>query len=205
VLAEANVCDRCHALAPAIVRGVELTCPACGAVRERGPGVIIANASELERSVQVSWPQPWSAVALGAVAAAVLLSLLGFALAAGGRGVVRMLVLVAVAVGAAAGVMVRRRRTLAWRRRRFVLEQRIVGLAYQRQGLLSTFDVAAALGIDAAEAEACLSELVARARASLEVSQESGQVSYVFRDVKPTRGIRIKGRDSTGSHRMPSG
>jgi hypothetical protein len=206
VLGESNLCERCHALAPALVRGVELCCPACGAVRERGPGVIIANASELERAVEVGWPQPFSAVALGAVGAAVALSLVGFALGSGhGRGVLRLLVVLALAVAAVAGLLVRHRRGLLWRRRRYVLEQRIVGLAYQRHGFLSTVDVAAALGLDAAEAEACLSELVARARASLEVSQESGQVRYVFGDVKPTRGIRIKGRDSTGSHRMPSG
>jgi hypothetical protein len=132
-----------------------------------------------------------------------VLALLGFLLGDQARSVVRVLVLFACAIAIAAGFMVRQRRRLLHRRRIYALDQRIVGLAYQREGMLTTRDVAAALGLDPAEAEARLSDLVARARASLEVSQESGHVHYVFKDVKPTRGIRIKGRESTtGTHRM---
>jgi hypothetical protein len=202
VLGEENLCDRCHALGPALVRGAELCCPACGATRSRGPRVIIANVSELHRAVEVGWPQPFAAIALGAWAGCVVLALLGFVVGDAARPLMRWLVLVAVLVAVVAALFVRQRRKLLHRRRLYALDQRIVGLAYQRDGMLTTRDVAAALGLEPAEAEARLSDLVARARAGLEVSQESGQVHYVFKDVKPTRGIRIKGRDATGSHRM---
>jgi hypothetical protein len=203
VLGEDNLCERCHALGPALVRGTELCCPACGATRQRGPRVLIANVSELDRALYVGWPQPFAAIALGAWGGAVVLALLGFLLGDDARTLMRGLVVLAVGVAIVAGLLVRQRRKLLLRRRAFALDQRIVGLAYQRDGMLTTRDVAAALGLDAADAEARLSDLVARARASLEVSQESGHVHYVFKDVKPTRGIRIKGRESTtGTHKM---
>ena len=205
VLGEANLCDRCHALAPALVRGVELCCSACGATRDRAPGVIIANASEIERALHVGWPSPWSKLAPAALLVAVLLLVFTqvLTLSRSASLVLNVLAGLALLAAGAAGLRVRHQRALWQRRRRFVLDQHIVGLACQQQGVLSAAHVARALALDASEADARLGDLVARARATIEVG-ESGQVTYVFRDVKPTRGIRIRGRDSTtGSHRFP--
>ena len=75
-------------------------------------------------------------------------------------------------------------------RRRYEMEQRIIGLAFGNDGLLSAGAVSATLRITVNEAKQLLGELVATGRARAETNEETGDASYYFGEAKRTRGIR---------------
>jgi hypothetical protein len=88
---------------------------------------------------------------------------------------------------ARSGLMVRRR---ARARRRYEIEQRIIGLAYCNDGLLSAALVSDTLRIAVSEAQDLLGELARTGRARAEPSVDQPEIIYHFGEAKRTRGLR---------------
>lgn len=188
---------RCHGLCPALRDGDDLVCSACGAAREPADRVVVIDEFERDHALAPPSSLPWYAVLTALIGAGVLWY--ASILTPNPRGrVLAELVAICLVLGAAVGVyFAYRSHTARMRRRRFELEQRIVGLAHQREGVLTVQEVATKLGVRPAEADVFLTELAKLGRATLEVSD--GRMRYVFREAKPTRGIRIRTREHSGA------
>jgi hypothetical protein len=88
---------------------------------------------------------------------------------------------------ARSGLLVRRR---ARGRRRHEIEQRIIGLAYCNDGLLSAGLVSETLRIAQSEAQDLLGELTRTGRARAEPSVHGPEIIYHFSEARRTRGLR---------------
>lgn len=188
-LGEDNRCGRCLAVAPVFERTGRHVCSACGETRTRQARTIVSSEADL---LQAFEPASQGTVTVKSVV--LLLAAGGFA-GAGGMALVPtwlgwpaawLAVLAAVRAHFAAG----KRRTRQLARRRYEMEQRIIGLAFGNDGLLSANAVSATLRIALNEAKAILGELVTTGRARAETSEETGETSYYFGEAKRTRGIR---------------
>jgi signal transduction histidine kinase len=209
VLGEDNRCSRCDALAPVIDRGGRLVCSACGADRQRLDGTVVVLESEVVRAFERFAWLPWL---LGGATAALSgaglsVAALTAALSDGSFGTAFAVITTMVSLGLGAGgayATVRaKRRTDS--RRRFELEQRILGLAFNHEGVLTAADVSHELRVPLAEADAVLTELAKAGRATLDVGEE-GELRYGFPQAKPTRAIRVRvsqpGESETGEHTL---
>jgi hypothetical protein len=187
-LGEDNRCNRCLATAPVFERTGRYVCSACGESRQRHAHTVIASEAELLQAFETRVPRPWQRPLL-------LLGLVVFVVILGQRAVVPswiLALLAAAGLGAALqaiwnGAQLRRR---ARGRRRYEIEQRIIGLAFCNNGLLSAGPVSDTLRISLNEAQELLGELVRAGRARAEPSVDSPEIIYHFGEAKRTRGIR---------------
>jgi len=188
-LGEDNRCGRCLAVASVFERTGRHVCSACGETRPRHPRTMISSEADL---LQAFEPAAWTFVPVGAIG----LSLAALALAACGMfsllpgwlcGSLAVLSL-AAAVFAIRAARTQRARQLG--RRRYDMEQRIIGLAFGNDGMLSAAAVSSTLRITLHEAQDILGELVVTGRARAETHDETAETSYFFGEAKRTRGIR---------------
>jgi hypothetical protein len=190
VLGEANLCERCHALVHTEQRDGKLTCSACGAERSAQPGMVVLSADQREAEQRARRLRSrLLLIGAGVVALAAI------ALSSRPSGV--LLVGCGLLGSSALLWFGRSQQRIFDRQRKFALDQHIVGLAHRRQGVLRASEVAAALGVSQAEADALLSRQTERRRAHVEVLGD-GEVRYVFKEAKPTRGIRMRTKDAPG-------
>jgi hypothetical protein len=192
-----NQCLRCHAWSPLIARGEAFVCAACGSPREQTAGAICVTDAELLQALELRRGRSPVLVALGCGAPFVLAALLacfgaradepGSALAISGLS----LGLMAGGLAAFGLVLARglRRVRNEARRRTFEIEQRIIGLAYQNDGVLREGDVSSRLRISLAEARSVLNDLVRQERA---VTDGFGgpRAEFRFGEARRTRAIR---------------
>jgi hypothetical protein len=167
--------------------------------------MVLTTEGELRRALQKGRLLPWALFGAAALSGALGLSIAAVLGAAAhttlGHALAWLLGLGSLACAASLTWVGRSSLERTRRVRHFEIEQRVVGLAYQNQGRLEAQAVADALPMTFAAAEAFLTELTRSGRARLEVS-EQGRITYVFADARPTRGIRVRGKDGTGSHRI---
>lgn len=187
-LGEDNRCNRCLATAPVFERTGRYVCSACGESRQRLGQTVVASEAELLQAFETRAPRPWQRPV-------VLLVLVVAVLVLGQKAAVSpwlLALLAAVGIGAAMQAVWNgaRLRRLARGRRRYEIEQRIIGLAFCNNGLLSTGLVSDTLRISLSEAQELLGELVRAGRARAEPSVDSPEVIYHFSEAKRTRGIR---------------
>jgi hypothetical protein len=188
-LGEENRCGRCMATAPVYERTGRHVCSACGETRARYPHTLVTTEAELLQAFEAA-PAKLPLVPL----AAALLSAAGLVLLA------RLLpelswlswlgAFVCAFAFAQVGRRARQRRRVARARRRYEIEQRIIGLAFCNDGLLSAGLVSETLRITVMEAQELLGELVSTARARAEMSVDGGPTIYHFGEAKRTRGLR---------------
>jgi hypothetical protein len=188
-LGEDNRCGRCLAVAPVFERTGRHVCSACGETRLRHPRTIIATEADLLQAFE-----PASQRRLTAESLLLLLAAVGFVGAAQLALLPRWLAWPAGGLALVAAVRshyaASSQRTRQQGRRRYEMEQRIIGLAFGNDGMLSAGAVSATLRITINEAKELLGELVATGRARAETNDETGDTSYYFGEAKRTRGIR---------------
>lgn len=181
VLGADNVCEHCRALSPMTrVRGT-LVCSACDTPRARRPNTVVVSARELR------WRAVWERLQLRVyrfgAAVVTLVNLFwcalfwAFASTALALKVTLVLALVTALVVALAYRRVARANTHRARRESFMLRQRLLGFAHKRGGAVTAEEVAAALGIAVADADALLDELVVTGKAEMEVT-ERGRIEF---------------------------
>jgi hypothetical protein len=183
----ANQCGRCHAFSPVIARGDGFVCSACGCPRDRLRETVCMSdrevLQELEPRARLS---PWLLA---------LLCALPFLAGAGWSARRGAHFACALSLGGALltfGLLLRaalRRGRLAARRRTFEIEQRIIGLAYQNDGVLREGEVSVRLRISLAEAREVLHELVRQERAVSDL-QVNDRSEFRFGEARRTRAIR---------------
>jgi hypothetical protein len=177
------------ATAPVYERTGRHVCSACGETRPRNAHTVVTTEAALLQAFEApptSFPLlPLSAALLCASA----LVLFG-RIAPEARALTWLIALVAALVFGVLGRRARQKRRVARARRRYEIEQRIIGLAFCNDGLLSANLVSETLRIAVSEAQELLSELVATARARAEVSVDGGPTIYHFSEAKRTRGLR---------------
>jgi len=183
VLGHDNVCERCHALCPAVSRGVRLVCSACGSERTRRPHTVVESQGQEARSRSLTTLKTRAFVALAALIATLgvvfggLVGLYGQnAFEVGGAIAVLLASLVAAALLARQSVQQKRRRAA---RERFMLEQRVMGFAFQRAGIVTAKEVARHLNITVDAADAMLDRLVTAQKADMDVTDE-GEIMFTF-------------------------
>jgi hypothetical protein len=162
-------------------------CGACGSPRERFAETLCLTDAEMLRALEArsSGPRrwlPWLAASLpGAVA-------LGWGNRLGGPMLVSSVLagLFAALILALANRRFERRQA---RRRTFEIEQRIIGLAYQNDGVLREDQVSTRLRISLVEARAVLQDLARQERAI--ASGQGRQISeFRFNEARRTQAIR---------------
>ena len=165
-------------------------------------GLSVISESDHRRALRKGQIMPLACFAGAALGAGAGLSIAVLWLRAaehtGGRVLALLLGLASLAAAFALTLFGRTQLERTLRKRRFELEQRVVGLAYQHQGRLEAQWVSDELGLPLSTAEAFLTELTQVGRARLDMSENS-RMTYVFPDARPTRGIRVR-KDPTGSH-----
>jgi hypothetical protein len=188
VLGDDNRCGRCLATAPVFERTGRYVCSACGETRQRYAQTVVTSEAALLQAFEARPIRPFTKPAVTLLIAAALGS-------AGRRvGLPDWLLLAALALAlVAAAHMARRGMLLRGRargRRRYEIEQRIIGLAYCNDGLLSAALVSDTLRISLSEAQDLLGELARTGRARAEPSADGPEIIYHFGEAKRTRGLR---------------
>jgi len=202
VLGTDNLCEQCHALAPATRHGHRIVCSACQSVRARRPNTVVSSARALR------WLAAWERFRVrvygGAAASSALFGLLLggllLAYAPGSWHSFAWSVLVAMAlVTTAFALRIKRVRTLGGARDRFMLQQRLLGYAHQRRGVVTAEGVAHHLDIPVTAADAMLDDLVRVGKADMDVS-DRGEISFALhapragsalpRGARPTESVR---------------
>jgi hypothetical protein len=188
VLGEDNRCGRCLATAPVFERTGRHVCSACGETRTRYAQTVVTSEAALLQAFETRPARPLArplailAVAGGAVAVAQR------------AGAPLWLIAGLAALGALTAGQLARRGLLVQRRararRRYEIEQRIIGLAYCNDGLLSAALVSDTLRIAVSEAQDLLGELARTGRARAEPSVDGPEIIYHFGEAKRTRGLR---------------
>ena len=197
VLGVDNVCERCHALAPAVTRGGRLVCSACGSERMRQLHTVVESEGQALRTRDRQQLKAGLFNGGGALLAAFGL-VVGTLVGLFGQNAFEVALAVAVAVVAlaAAALAVRQGKRVKKRaeaRERFELEQRLLGFAYQRAGVVTSREVARHLNISVDAADAMLDSLVTAQRADMDVTDE-GEIMFSFKSA----------RAGTASERSPS-
>lgn len=202
-----STCERCKQPAPTIIRGGQVICSGCGAVRGPLAGVPLNLVGSAHRvggvlSALVGWMVILGGLALGGVfgltfwlvGAALHLfansALVGALVGLGIGGITG-------AFGALALFLSRRLRERAGTSRDEAMEQSILAMAANRNGAVTTVEVAQNLSIPLRDADRLLTDMSAKGRAQVEVNRE-GLLQYAFRDIRPsaaaagTTGLRIE-------------
>jgi hypothetical protein len=188
VLGDDNRCGRCLATAPVFERTGRHVCSACGETRQRYAQTVVTSEAALLQAFELRPVRPLAKPILVLVAAGVFAYLAQRALLPpwllfGALG----LALAAAVHTAHRGILLRKR---ARGRRRYEIEQRIIGLAYCNDGLLGAGPVSDTLRISLSEAQDLLGELARTGRARAEPSTDSPEIIFHFGEAKRTRGLR---------------
>lgn len=210
------VCGSCGQPAPTMIRGGEVVCSGCGASRGPLAGVPLNMVGSAHRAGSAITAVLSVAVILGGIAIggvvggliALVAGIFGQSMALGagiGAGL--------SAVGGVAGYLgLRGSRALRARgeeARERAYEQSILAMAANRNGAVTTMEVAQNLGIALKDADRMLTEMSRRGRAMVEVNGE-GVLQYSFRDVRgallgrasqPSTGVRFA---PDGAERTPA-
>jgi hypothetical protein len=189
------ICPRCHLDAPPVVRGVRAYCTACGAPRSLLDAPEAVNVAGQPHKVGAG-----IASVLGWVGLAVGLCL---ALFVGGIGYLAFSVATSLWVGGPIALLTllitiplllggRRLNQKGDARARAAQEHAIFTLAAQRRGVLTAREVARALEIPDAEADALLTALAKRPEGgvALEVD-DNGAITYQFTDLLAAPRVRV--------------
>lgn len=171
-------------------------CGACGGSRERHPSTVCVSDAALLQALEPRRAGNPRLLALVCAAPFLLAGALARALPAELRWLLAL-----VGVFTALGVLARdqriQRRTI--RRRTFEIEQRIIGLAYQNDGVLREQEVSTRLRISLVEARAVLEDLVRQDRA-IAYGQGRQVSEFRFGEARRTRAIRARrGAEAGGS------
>ena len=189
-------CPYCHQDAPTIVRGVRAYCTVCGAPRSITTAGDAVNVAGQPGQVGGAVASVLGTVVLvaGLLIALVLGSLANwlFAMTAavivgGGLTLLTLLVAVPLMLGG------RRLRQSGNEAERAARERAVFALAAQKRGVLTVREVARALAVPEADADALLTSLVKRSDStvSLEVD-DNGVLSYRFSDLMPSTAERVR-------------
>ena len=188
-LGEENRCGRCMAIAPVYERTGRHVCSACGETRQRYPKTLVTTEAALLQAFEAE-PEKLPLLPLAAsLLVAAGLVFLG-RLSTEARGLSWLGALLGALAFAHFGRRARHKRRVARARRRYEIEQRIIGLAFCNDGLLSAGLVSETLRITVIEAQELLGELVSTARARAEIAVDGGPTIYHFGEAKRTRGLR---------------
>ncbi len=192
-----NLCPRCHNTTG--VRAVDggYRCLACGGPRERKPGTVVVGEDVALRGA-ADLARRGGSIALrlfgvSLIGAGILASAAVFALVggAGGAAVAVATGLVAAGAGALALRGASRASESSASRERTERELAILELAATRGGTLAVTDVATALGVGLADAEAALDGMADGSRVTAEVTTD-GRIEYVFREIVARQGPRVR-------------
>lgn len=194
-LGEGNRCGRCLAIAPVFERSGRYVCSACGETRTRHDDTLVTTEAALLQAFDPARGRglPLLLYALSALALAILTWLVVRGTLPRGLGLLLGAVLLALSVRLQG--LARRRQARVQARRRYEIEQRIIGLAFRKDGLLTASAVSTTLRISHSEAQELLGELASSGRARAEPSTDGSETTYFFGEAKRTRGLR--GRTSS--------
>jgi hypothetical protein len=193
-------CPNCHQDAPTIVRGMRAYCTACGA-----PRPLVASVVSEAGAVNIAGqPARVGGSIAGGLGVAALIAGAVLALIFGGLAGLIFTVSTAIWVGGTITALTllaalplilggRRLRQAGEGRVREAQEHAVFSLAAQRRGLLTVRDVARALSVREAEADALLTDLAKRpdGRVTLDVDDEGG-LTYTFHDLRPAAAGRVR-------------
>jgi hypothetical protein len=194
-LGEGNRCGRCLAIAPVFERSGRYVCSACGETRTRHDDTLVTTEAAL---LQAFDPARGRGLPLVLLALSGVTLLVVIWLAASGtlpRGLALFAGAVLLLGSERLQRLARRRQARAQARRRYEIEQRIIGLAFRKDGLLTASAVSTTLRISHSEAQELLGELASSGRARAEPYADGSETTYFFGEAKRTRGLR--GRTSS--------
>lgn len=188
VFGEANRCPHCNAIAGVRPAGGGLACMACGKPRSGGPGVTVFRPKGAGGRAKSTGKRT---LGIFALAAGVLGAIAVAAAIPTGIGLVIAGVVGAVGVGAGALAM---RSGASAGPASGSEENRILSLAEEKGGVLTVTDVARALHVTQAEADALLSGMADGSRVWAEVTTD-GMMRYEFRELMARRGPNVRVAD----------
>jgi hypothetical protein len=188
VVGEANQCALCHAFIATIQRGNGHFCGACGSERRSEPGTVCASDRELLQALE---PRPFHGLFAAVCACASLPIVAGAWVWSGSPLWGRALPILGLVIAALGSLMIHRLKVLTRRRRSFEIEQRIIGLAYQNDGVLRAREVSTRLRITLAEARLLLGSLANQGRAAAQALGNE-EPEFRFGEARRTRGIRAR-------------
>lgn len=177
------------AIAPVYERTGRYVCSACGETRQRSANTIVSTEAELLQAFEGAPGKLGAVPLLASLLAAVGLVGLG-RISEQTRWLSWFGALLVAFAFAHFGRRARQKRRVARGRRRYEIEQRIIGLAFCNDGLLSAALVSETLRITVMEAQELLGELVSTSRARAEMPADGGPTIYHFSEAKRTRGLR---------------
>jgi hypothetical protein len=209
VFGDANRCPSCNAIAAVRRKGDGYVCVACGKPREVQGDTTVLDRGRAVRLDRAGAP-PIEAAGRGALASAMRIAgglLIVAAIVAGGAAFLgpgaplALLAVIAAVLGIGGAALFRqagRAEKQGKVRRDRQLEQRLIALAEKSGGDLVATDVAKALGLGLAEADALLTSVADGARVAVEVDAD-GIVHYVFREIAakaPAVSVRVAAEDA---------
>lgn len=207
VFGEANRCPHCNAIAAVRRKGAGYACVACGGERQVGPGTTVLGDDGPSRVEQltVRGVDPASAALARLVRLAGVL-MVGAAVVAGAIGLTTsapvIVMMVAAAALGAGGItamsQAARVESRARERRERALEQRAIAIAETHAGDVTATQIAKELHLGLEEADALLTRMADGARVAVEVDDE-GIVHYVFREIRASRGPKLRVADDAGA------
>lgn len=187
------ICPSCRQDAPTVVRGVSAYCTACGAPRSLladTPVNVAGTPSTVGGSVANIFG--WLVLAGGLTTAGVVTALLQWIFTGGvvGFALGVPIALVTLALGITLIRGGKRLKASGEARARSAHEEAVFAIARRRQGSVFASDVARALSMSEADADALLTEMAKRpdAHVTLEVD-DSGQLRYVVPRFAPAMRI----------------
>jgi hypothetical protein len=194
-LGEGNRCGRCLAIAPVFERSGRYVCSACGETRTRHDDTLVTTEAALLQAFDPARGRglPLLLYALSALSLLTLTWLVARGTLP--RGLALLLGAVLLVASVRLQRLARRRQARAQARRRYEIEQRIIGLAFRKDGLLTASAVSTTLRISHSEAQELLGELASSGRARAEPPADGSETTYFFGEAKRTRGLR--GRTSS--------
>jgi hypothetical protein len=176
-------------------------CGACGAARERHANTHCLSDAELLQALEPRSPRSPHLVAFACALPCFLAGILAHDLSLGLRW---SLALGGVLTFAWLLVRDQRQQRRSVRRRTFEIEQRIIGLAYQNDGVLREQEVSVRLRISLAETRAILHDLSRQDRA-VACGQGHQVTEFRFGEARRTRAIRARRSTASESTDKPSG
>lgn len=185
----AGLCPYCRKDAPLVYRGVLATCAACGRARVPLTAAAVNLAGQPSRvGGSVANVIGWVVLGVGLVVALLLGALFQAIFPAGFFGWVLGIVIALVAGGLGLGLVLggRSLHRSGTEKERVTVERGLFALAQNRGGVLSALDVAQALALPPARADALLTDLAKTDpdRVRLEVD-DAGTLTYVFPQALP--------------------
>jgi hypothetical protein len=189
-LGEDNRCGRCLAIAPVFERAGRCVCSACGETRARHADTLVTTEAELLQAFDPRRGSGLPRLLLGLSALSLLLVAWLWAQGTLPRDNAILVGTVVLGMSVWLQRLARRRQARVRARRRYEIEQRIIGLAYRNDGLLTPSAVSTTLRISHSEAQELLGELASSARARAEPAADGSETTYLFGEAKRTRGLR---------------